>query len=178
MCQDYNGARFDSGGRSNEFNSILKAEQIQTKAAEKLNEGDILSALELYSQANDVHSSGNILYNIGICNYQLGKIDEALRSWESSLKDMPMEADVHVNIANVYYLNKKNTEKAIEHLGIANSISPNDGEIAYNYGCILDATGRLEEAIEKYKVAFENNIPNAQVNIRNALIKLSSKKLQ
>ncbi|PVU98928.1 hypothetical protein BB559_001152 [Furculomyces boomerangus] len=146
------------------------------KATEKLRNGEASEALELYLKANSLQPNATLLYNIGVCKYQLGQIDEALSTWEKSLEVMPMVADVHVNMANVYFLHKKSADKAIKHLGIASSLSPNDGEISYNYGCILDASGNLEEALVQYKSALENGISKAEVNIRNIMIKLSAKK--
>ncbi|PVZ98376.1 hypothetical protein BB558_005609 [Smittium angustum] len=153
-----------------------KIEQYEMKATEKLRNGEASEALELYLKANSLQPNATLLYNIGVCKYQLGQIDEALSTWEKSLEVMPMVADVHVNMANVYFLHKKSADKAIKHLGIASSLSPNDGEISYNYGCILDASGNLEEALVQYKSALENGISKAEVNIRNIMIKLSAKK--
>ncbi|PVU96114.1 hypothetical protein BB561_001360 [Smittium simulii] len=146
-----------------------KAYGYQLEATELLNNGNFSEALELYTKANNIYSSGTILYNIGHCD-----IDGALEFWEKSIVFMPSEADVHLNLANAYFLNKKNSEKAIEHLKVASSLSPNDGEIAYNFGCILDASGKLDEAIQQYNIALKNGIEKASVNIRNASIKMAS----
>ncbi|PVU98705.1 hypothetical protein BB560_000577 [Smittium megazygosporum] len=152
-----------------------KAHRFQLEASEMLEKGKVDEALDLYTRANQLYPSGSLLYNIANCAYQKGDIDGAIDHWEQSAKLMPSESDVHVNLANVYYLNKKNPKLALEHLKIASSLSPKDGEVSFNYGCILEATGNLKDALGQYKSALENGIARAETNIRNVSIKLFKK---
>ncbi|KAJ3098931.1 hypothetical protein HDU97_003568 [Phlyctochytrium planicorne] len=106
------------------------------------------------------------------------KYDDALEAWQQSLEMDPNRADAHVNVANVYALMKKQPNEAVEHYRRATALNPTDGEVQFNYGCVLDSMGRLEDAIVQYEDAVKNGITNAEKNLRNAKARLLSKKLQ
>jgi Tfp pilus assembly protein PilF len=70
-------------------------------------------------------------------------------------------------------------EQAIKHYEEATRLSPNDGEVQYNFGVVLDSMGRLEEAIERYEKAVETGVGNtAEKNLRNARARLLGKQLE
>ncbi|KAL9713777.1 hypothetical protein Ac2012v2_003388 [Leucoagaricus gongylophorus] len=67
---------------------------------------------------------------------------------------------------------------ALRHLQIASSLSPEDPEIAFNHAAVLEATGRLEEALEKYKISKEFGIERAAMHIRNVSAKILGKRIR
>ncbi|KAJ3330596.1 hypothetical protein HDU76_005286 [Blyttiomyces sp. JEL0837] len=106
----------------------------------------------------------------------IGEINEAVQSWNKSIELNGANAsDAHVNLANVYALNLKDSEKAVHHYLIAIKLTPKDGEVHYNLGVVLDSMGRLEEALEYYTKAVELGISAAEKNLRNAQARLLGK---
>ena len=101
----------------------------------------------------------------------LGNYDEAIKAWELSLEHNSSRSDAHVNLANIYTLIKKDYPNAIYHYEHAIRISPNDGEIYYNCGLVLDAAGKLEDAIRAFQRALELDIESAAKPLRNAMAK-------
>ncbi|KAJ3219613.1 hypothetical protein HDU67_000101 [Dinochytrium kinnereticum] len=101
-----------------------------------------------------------------------------MTAWEKSLELDPKLVDAHVNMANILILNKKQPEKALEHYKTAISLNPADGEVQFNYGCILDSMGDLEGAIQQYEQSLKNGIETADKNLRNAKARLLSQKLK
>jgi len=61
---------------------------------------------------------------------------------------------------------------ALHHLEIASSLSPEDPEIAFNHAAVLEAIGRLDEALEKYKLSQQFGVERAAIHIRNVSAKI------
>ena len=77
-------------------------------------------------------------------------------------------ADTHTNLGAAYILSQPpRADKALEHLQMALSISPDDGEVCYNLAAVLEATGEEEEALVAFQRAEKLGIERAAVNIRN-----------
>ncbi|KAI8872681.1 TPR-like protein [Ramicandelaber brevisporus] len=157
-----------------------RVERLQAAGAQLLNEGDISGALAKFQTANSESISPNpsLLYNIGVCHYQLGDMDTAIDHWKQSLELDPSHADIHVNLASALVIYKQDHKGAIEHLRIAADLAPNDGEVFYNHGCLLEASGQIEAAIDKYRTAQKLGIEKAEQHIRNAGAKLMASKLK
>lgn len=83
----------------------------------------------------------------------------------------PSRSDAHVNLANLYALLRKNYDKAAEYYEKAILITPDDGEIYYNFGLVLDAAQRYEQAISAFERAMELGISNASGPLRNTKAK-------
>lgn len=101
-----------------------------------------------------------------------------MKAWKKSLELSPDRADAHVNLANVHALRLKDPETAISHYEAALRIEPNDGEIHYNFAVVLDSMGKLQKAIEEYRLAVQNGTTVAEKNLRNAMARLMSKQLK
>jgi Flp pilus assembly protein TadD len=66
----------------------------------------------------------------------------------------------------------------LHHLRIAASLSPEDPEIAFNLAAVLEATGKLEEALVQYQRSKEHGVDRAAIHIRNISAKILGNKLQ
>jgi len=66
----------------------------------------------------------------------------------------------------------------LHHLHIASSISPEDPEIAFNLAAVLEATGKLEEALEQYKRSETYGVERAKMHIRNVSAKILAQGVQ
>ncbi|KAK9670898.1 hypothetical protein K7432_017282 [Basidiobolus ranarum] len=153
-----------------------QAQQFLEEGTEALNNGELEKAIVSYKKSVDAKPTATGYYNIGVCYYQLQKPQEAVDAWTKSLNLSPSHSDLHLNLASVYYMHLKNSEKALEHIEEASKLSPYDGEIFYNYGVLLDASGKLEDAVEKYRAAKELGIERAETNLRNAMARLLKEK--
>jgi len=85
----------------------------------------------------------------------------------------PSSPDAHTNLASAYIISPvSRPDLALHHLEIASSLSPEDPEIAFNHAAVLEATGRLEEALEKYKLSEQFGVARAAIHIRNVSAKI------
>jgi len=57
-------------------------------------------------------------------------------------------------------------------------LSPEDPEIAFNLAAVLEATGRLEEALAQYKRSKEQGVDRAAMHIRNVSAKILGQRLK
>lgn len=86
-------------------------------------------------------------------------------------------SDCRTNLANYYLLVKPDLKCAIGHLEAAAKLSPDDGEIKYNYAIALEKDNQLELALENYLRAEELGVKkNIDALIRNAGGKLMRQK--
>jgi Ca-activated chloride channel homolog len=85
---------------------------------------------------NAVHypDDGRLQYNMGNANYKLGKVDEALTSYQKSLSDKNYkeQSKTHQNMGNIHY-NKKEFQEALDNYKKAVIESPNNQDARYNY---------------------------------------------
>ena len=138
-----------------------------------------------------MHENASADYNLGICQYQdrmyhfdgyiydnADDLEGAIASWNAALRLAPDSPDAHTNLASAYIMSKPpQADKALKHLITAASQSPDDGEIHFNLGTVLEACEQLESAIDAYKKALKNGVDRADQNVRNCTAKLLSARL-
>ncbi|KAJ1984085.1 hypothetical protein H4R34_000890 [Dimargaris verticillata] len=146
-----------------------KAQQLIQEGTELLQRGQVTEASHLFRQSTEFHATATAYFNLGVCHYQSQHITEAVVAWQQSLDLAPDHADAHVNLASAHFLHLKDAPKALAHLETAVTLAPEDGQVYYNYGCILEASGQLEQAIEKYRRALDLGVKRADINLRNAM---------
>ncbi|KAF9526139.1 hypothetical protein CPB83DRAFT_770842 [Crepidotus variabilis] len=145
----------------------------------KLEEGDLQGAKSLYQRSNEIKRSASSLFNLGVTHYHLKEYDDAISSWKESISLQPSSPDAHTNLASAYIISPvSRPDLALHHLGIACSLSPEDPEIAFNHAAVLEATGRLEEALEEYKRSQKFGVERAAVHIRNVGAKILGQKMK
>ncbi|TPX36325.1 hypothetical protein SmJEL517_g01636 [Synchytrium microbalum] len=146
------------------------------KGARAWQEGDLENALDCYEKSAWSKPTADAYFNAGNVLHSMGQHDKAIDAWKRSLNLDDKRPDAHVNIGNCYALILKDLKQAINHLEKAVALDPTDGEIRFNLGAILDATGDTERAIEEYGAAEKYGVERAKVNLKNAKIKLLAKK--
>ncbi|PPQ63377.1 hypothetical protein CVT24_005642 [Panaeolus cyanescens] len=145
----------------------------------KLEEGDVQAAKELYKRSSEIKRSASSLFNLGVTHYHLKEYDDAIKAWKESIALQPSSPDAHTNLASAYIISPvSRPDLALHHLEIASSLSPEDPEIAFNHAAVLEATGRLEEALEKYKLSQQFGVERAAVHIRNVSAKILGQKMK
>ncbi|KAF9269505.1 TPR-like protein [Marasmius fiardii PR-910] len=169
----------------------LEASRCTAEGTRKLKEGDARAAKRFYKRSAEIKRNANSLFNLGITHYQLStfwvlasvlryahqvdaeEFDEAIDAWKESIELQPQSADVHANLASAYITSPlPRADLALHHLHIASSLSPEDPEIAFNLATILEATGRLEQALEHYKRSREFGAERAVMHIQNVTARL------
>ncbi|KAG2113146.1 uncharacterized protein F5147DRAFT_744400 [Suillus discolor] len=146
----------------------MEAMQCLEQGTQKLEEGDIQGAKELYNRSVEIKRNASSLFNLGVTHYHLKEFDNAIAAWKESIALQPASADAHTNLASAYIISPvARPDLALHHLHIAASLSPEDPEIAFNLAAVLEATGQLEEALKQYKRAKEYGVERAAMHIRN-----------
>ncbi|KAJ7224469.1 hypothetical protein GGX14DRAFT_351493, partial [Mycena pura] len=148
----------------------------------KLEEGDVVAAKALYKRSAEIRRNASSLFNLGVTYYHLKEFDDAIASWKESLVLQPSSADAHTNLASAYILSPvSRPDLAVKHLQqvvIAAALSPDDPEIAFNLAAVLEATGKLEEALEHYQRSKDHGVERAAIHIRNVSAKILGRKIK
>ncbi|KAH7890727.1 TPR-like protein [Phlebopus sp. FC_14] len=154
----------------------VEAMQCLEQGTQKLEEGDVQGAKGLYKRSVEIKRNASSLFNLGVTHYHLKEYDDAIAAWKESIALQPTSPDAHTNLASAYIISPvSRPDLALHHLHIAASLSPEDPEIAFNLGAVLEATGQLEEALIQYKRSKENGVERAAMHIRNVSAKIFGK---
>ncbi|KAJ8585990.1 TPR-like protein [Rhizopogon salebrosus TDB-379] len=157
----------------------VEAMQCLEQGTQKLEEGDIQGAKELYERSVEIKRNASSLFNLGVTHYHLKDFDNAIAAWKESVALQPASADAHTNLASAYIISPvARPDLALHHLHIAASLSPEDPEIAFNLAAVLEATGQLEEALKQYKRSKEYGVERAAMHIRNVSAKILGKSMK
>ncbi|KAG8754256.1 hypothetical protein FRC14_005237 [Serendipita sp. 396] len=144
-----------------------------------LEDGDIEGALAKYQRSVQIHRTASGLFNLGVTHYHLKQFDKAIECWTNAIELDPTSADAHTNLASAYIMSPPcRPQLALQHLQIAASLAPDDGEIAFNLAAVLESCGQLDAALVQYKRSLERNIDRAEQNIRNVSAKILGQRLR
>ncbi|TEB29083.1 TPR-like protein [Coprinellus micaceus] len=145
----------------------------------KLEEGNVQAAKELYRRSVDIKRNASSLFNLGVTHYHLKEYDDAIKAWKESIGLQPSSPDAHTNLASAYIISPNpQPDLALHHLEVAASLCPEDPEILFNYAAVLEATGNLEQALEKYQLSKKYGVERAAVHIRNVGAKILAKQVK
>ncbi|KAF8449068.1 hypothetical protein L210DRAFT_3523825 [Boletus edulis BED1] len=157
----------------------VEAMQCLEQGTQKLEEGDVQGAKELYKRSVEIRRNASSLFNLGVTHYHLKEFDDAISAWKESIALQPTSADAHTNLASAYIISPvSRPDLALHHLHIAASLSPEDPEIAFNLAAVLEAAGQLEEALKYYKRSQDNGVDRAAMHVRNVSAKILGKQIQ
>ncbi|KAI0945607.1 hypothetical protein AcW1_001788 [Taiwanofungus camphoratus] len=157
----------------------VEALQCLEEGTQKLEEGDVQAAKASYQRSVHIKRTASSLFNLGVTHYHLKEYDEAIAAWKESIALQPSSPDAHTNLASAYIISPvSRPDLALHHLHIAASLAPEDPEIAFNLAAVLEACGRLEEALVQYKRSKEYGVERAAMHIRNVSAKILGQKLK
>ncbi|KAI0272678.1 hypothetical protein BC834DRAFT_817013, partial [Gloeopeniophorella convolvens] len=144
------------------------------QGTQKLEEGDVEGAKRLYQRSVDIKRNASSLFNLGVTHYHLKEFDEAIHSWKLAIEFQPSSADAHTNLASAYLNHTESRpDLALQHLQIAAKLAPEDPEIAFNLASVLEAFGRLPEALDYYKRSKRFGIERADVQIEAVSLQIA-----
>lgn len=153
--------------------------QCLEQGTQKLEEGDVQGAKELYQRSVEIKRNASSLFNLGVTHYHLKEFDEAIAAWKESIALQPSSPDAHTNLASAYIVSPvSRPDLALHHLNVAASLAPEDPEIAFNLAAVLEACGQLEEALVQYKRSKEYGVDRAAMHIRNVSAKILGQKMK
>jgi len=156
-----------------------EALQCLEKGTQKLEEGDVEGAKALYQRSVEIKRDAGALFNLGVTHYHLKEFDQAILAWKDSIELQPSSPDAHTNLASAYIISPvSRPDLALHHLNTAATLSPEDPEIAFNLAAVLEACGRLEEALTQYKRSKDFGVERAAMHIRNVSAKILGQKMK
>ena len=118
---------------------------------EKHNENE--KALEVFLKALDIDSTFQTLnYNIAVSFAKLGRIEDAIKSYEEEIRINPDFSHSYLNLGLLY--EDINLDKALE-IYTEGIDKTNDSYLWYNVGCIYSRIGKTNKAKEYIIKSFE-----------------------
>ncbi|RPD72519.1 TPR-like protein [Lentinus tigrinus ALCF2SS1-7] len=157
----------------------VEAMQCLEEGTQKLEDGDVQAAKDLYKRSVDIKRTASGLFNLGVTHYHLKEYDDAIACWKESIALQPSSPDAHTNLASAYIVSPvSRPDLALHHLRVASSLAPEDGEIAFNLAAVLEACGHLEESLEQYQKSKDFGVDRAAMHMRNVSAKILGKKLK
>jgi tetratricopeptide (TPR) repeat protein len=94
-----------------------EAMQCLEEGTQKLEEGDVQGAKELYKRSVEIKRNASSLFNLGVTHYHLKEFDDAIAAWKESIALQPTSADAHTNLASAYIISPvSRPDLALHHL--------------------------------------------------------------
>ena len=116
-------------------------------------------------------------YNLGLASAKKGRMDEAIRVFQTTLKLDPREAKARLNLGLIYD-HQGQSEEAVKELQAALALDPKDADIHYNLGVIFGRQKRLEEAAKAFQMAIELNPGDASARNNLGVIYVQQGRLE
>jgi tetratricopeptide (TPR) repeat protein len=91
-------------------------------------------------------NSIEMLTGLARCYYELGRDDDALKLYEQAIAQKPAIWDAQYYLGRIHLENERYAQ-AVEPLGNANNLKPDDPETISSFGVALSKSGRSTEAI-------------------------------
>jgi Tfp pilus assembly protein PilF len=102
--------------------------------------------------AADLPASARAHYNYGAALQQNGRLDEAEKEYQTTLRIDPSYVKVYTNLGQLF-VSKSKLEDAKKYYEKAIELDPQTGEIRSGYAYLLERLGRADEARAEYENA-------------------------
>lgn len=106
-------------------------------------------AVHFLTRATAGDAGGRAHRDLGHALKSLGRLDEALASYDAALSRDPDLADAHLGRGSIHQ-ERGNLEEAAASLERASSLRPDLADAHFNLGVVSQALGRLEQAVGAY----------------------------
>ncbi|MGH7179943.1 MAG: tetratricopeptide repeat protein [Tepidisphaeraceae bacterium] len=146
------------------------------------NLGNALAQEKRYDEAIPFHERALALaphldethWNVGVGLMRKGKTDLAEQEFQDALRINPDFAPALDSLGKIAFFHRNDPKRAEELYLRALNIAPYWAELNYDYGVLLERTGRVGAAIERYRIAAASDpdMPEARYNLGSALINL------
>ncbi len=113
-------------------------------------------------------STGNARghYNLGLAYGKKGRLEDALKEFEITLKLNPRHAKARNNLG-IIYDQQDRPDDAIREFRAALQLNPNDANAHYNLGLVFERQNKVDDAMKEFQMALQLN-PN-DANAHNNL---------
>jgi tetratricopeptide (TPR) repeat protein len=112
--------------------------------------GDYKNAKKYFLAAEELNPKQYLAINsIGLCEYKLGDVEEALKTIKRAIKIFPYFSEGLGNIGMI--LEATNKRKAIEHFKVVLTIDPGHSQALFSMGRLLYDEGYYEDAAKYLK---------------------------
>ncbi|GEM_PF-2735145 len=152
---------FTLPAHASELSDLIK------KADAAFHADDYETAAELYTKALEIEPTDYMAWlNLGFSLAELERYDESLKCYDKAKKlGAPFTKITHCNdkavelngIANIYKLNYKNPEKAIEYFLMSLEADPSDAGISNSIAWTYRDIGQYEKSEEYFKLSLKTN---------------------
>lgn len=130
-------------------------------------------ALAAYQKALKTNPAlKHALEKIALCQYRLGKTDDALNTLADALAKEPGSKHILTNLTAIH-LEKGNLEEGLKYFGQLDEKSITDHTIFYNIGILLFNKGKMDDAIKRFKKCIDVNPDYAKGHYQLALALLN-----
>jgi protein O-GlcNAc transferase len=149
-------------------------------AAALTSAGHLDEAVAVYRSGIDLDPLGELVhmrFDLGQCLQKLGRWDEAVSAYQETINAFaaaPQDPSSSVYLSGshgqmgVLMRDKGNITEALDHLSQAVEIAPEEGELHYEHGIILEMLGRHSEAWAEWEktLSLENREAAAQAYVK------------
>lgn len=125
---------------------------VLVQVQKKMESGERDAALKLLSDSELTKSSAALLYNIGNIQFELGKNDEAIQSFQAALKLYPSFRRAHRNLA-LSYVRNNDYERALPSVLEAVALGDQDGTTLGLLGYCYLQKEKYASALQAYRAA-------------------------
>lgn len=117
------------------------------------------AAVEILQQGISAHPAAPLLYNeLGFAFYKLNKSQEAITNFLQATALKPDYEQAHHSLGDAYFYLAKDYKQALEPYKKALELKPEQPNVNYNVGWILNDLERYEEAIPFLQKAIEQKV--------------------
>lgn len=114
-------------------------------------------AIKILNRAIEIDSESGLAYHArGVINFEQENIEDAFKDFHKAKKYESYNSDIYFNIGQLYANYSNNIDSATYYFDRALKLapqSPNNYMIQANLGVLKDRNGKLNEALEHFKIA-------------------------
>ena len=146
--------------------------QARLKHYEKARDILVNTALPMFEN-NPYRRGKEFVYNmLGQIYYNLGEFGNSINNFNAALEINKTYPDANYNLANLYFYQDKDYEKAKEHYQLAYDNLPPElrgDKLLYNLSWIYYLNNEFDRAFEGFNALFQKNPSNSVVSVPNVI---------
>jgi Flp pilus assembly protein TadD len=95
-------------------------------------------------------------FSLGVVLGKMGRLDEAIKEFQTSLNLEPNQIKIHLNLG-IIYASQGKVDDALKEYETALTIDPKDPAAHYNLAVLFAQIQRLDDAVTEFQTALESN---------------------
>jgi len=135
--------------------NFIKAKKLLEESVVLASSGKTAEAKEKLEQALELNPNDPVmLYNLGVMNHKLDKLDEAVKYYLKSIEIKPIDDSVYLSLA-IAYQQKEDNLSAVDSYQKVLDTNPSNIIALNNLAILLEQAGMFDDAIERYSQIIE-----------------------